>query len=658
MEVQKRSPGGHGVDAPEDPLSALAPEQVRDAMLRALVEASPVAIVVIDSASAVQVWNPAAERLFGWAADAVLGQRMPNMPPDAWADVRQGLLDGDRIAAMEAVCLRQDRSPVAVSVSAASLDDQDGSETPRIVLMFEDLSDRKPADEARARLAAIVESSHDAIVGKTLDGIVTSWNHGAEQLFGYTAAEMIGQPIRRVIPPERAHEAVRILSAIARGERIEHHETERVRKDGRRITISLTVSPIRDRSGQVIGASKIARDISDRIEAERERRRLYELEQQGRAAAEEANRAKDHFLAMLGHELRNPLAAARNAIRAAYLDPGRRDRALEIARHATDQLARLVDDLLDVSRLTRGRIVLRREMVMLSDVIDRAVEGVRQLLEKRGVALTVALPPVDLQVDGDPARLEQVVSNLLSNAARYSEPGGRVTVVLEQDGGEAVLRVRDTGIGIPPDMLTRIFELFVQADQGLDRDRGGLGIGLTLVKDLVEMHGGRVEARSAGLGHGAELVVRLPAHARLRLLPAPTAEPADAAQGIARVLIVEDNVDAAESMMMLLELLGHRVRVAHDGAAALQLARANAPDVMLIDIGLPGMSGYDLAVALRADPSLRRITLIALTGYGREEDRQQALAAGFDYHLVKPVDIEAFQTLVAKVASPEASSVH
>jgi PAS domain S-box-containing protein len=519
-----------------------------------------------------------------------------------------------------------------------------------------EIAARKRADqssaEARARLASIVESCDDAIIGKTLDGIVTSWNRGAEQVFGYTAQEMVGQPISRLMPPERPDDFRMILGAIRRGERIEHFETERVRKDGRRIHVSLSVSPIVDSTGRIIGASKIARDVTERRRAESEREELLGIAQRARAEAEAANRAKDEFLAMLGHELRNPLSALRNAVVSARLDDKRRDRALLIAQRQSDQLARLVDDLLDVARITQRRIVLRKERVYLADIVDRAVEAARPLIEEKRHTLTVGLPPDPLCVDGDPVRLEQVVANLLSNAAKYTEGGGRIELTLELQGSEAVFRMRDNGIGIAPPMLTRIFELFAQGGRGLDRGEGGLGIGLTVVRNLVELHGGRVEARSEGLGKGSEFEVRLPTARTI----ADDAPPVEARrelrpQSCARVVVVEDNADAAESLLMLLELFGHRVRVFHDGLSALDAVRTDAPDVMLVDIGLPGMDGYEVARRARQEPRLRKAVLVALTGYGRDDDRNRAIAAGFDYHLAKPIDVGQLQVLIAELSS-------
>jgi PAS domain S-box-containing protein len=496
---------------------------------------------------------------------------------------------------------------------------------------------QRRAGEVQARLAAIVASSDDAIVSKTLDGIVTSWNRGAERIFGYTAEEMIGQSISRLVPPGRRDDLEAILGAIRRGDSVDHFETERVRKDGRTIHVSLTVSPIRDADGCIIGASKIARDVTDRRRAEE---------------------AKDEFLAMLGHELRNPLAAVQSAILTARLDESRREHALDIARRQTGQLRRLTDDLLDVSRVARGKIVLRKERFFLTSVVERSVESARTQVEERGHTLSVSLPP-EIQIDGDAARMEQVLVNLLTNAAKYTLPGGRIEVVAELVGGEIVLRVRDNGIGISAEMLPYVFDLFSQADRSLDRAQGGLGIGLALVRRLVELHGGRVEARSGGCSQGAEFVVHLPAASGPEPEERADAQEASAAAQAAtraRVLLVEDNVDAADALAMLLEVLGHKVEVAHDGLAALEAMQRMPPDVMLVDIGLPGIDGFEVARRARAVPNRKSTLLVALTGYGRDEDKERTLRAGFDYHLTKPVDIGALQELVAGLGRMEAGS--
>jgi PAS domain S-box-containing protein len=514
-----------------------------------------------------------------------------------------------------------------------------------------ELERSRRASESLARLAAIVESSNDAIVGKTLEGIVTSWNSAAERIFGYRAEEMIGSPISRTIPPERRSDFPTILEAIRRGERVAHFETERIRKDGRRIHVSLTVSPIRDESGRIIGASKIARDVTERKRLEAEREQLLGLAQRACAEAEAASRSKDEFLATLSHELRNPLSAVRNAVSAARFGGRDADHALELAARQTEQLSRLIDDLLDVSRIAHGRVRLNRRRVPLREILQRAADTTRFLLRDRDQRLELSLPPASLRVDGDPVRLEQIVVNLIGNAAKHSAPGASVALSGEPRGGEAVVRVRDEGEGIPAELLPRIFDLFVQG-RPPGGGGGGLGIGLTIVRSLVALHGGRVEARSEGLGKGAEFAVVLPALADETVaLGAPPPQPERASHGGGlQVLVVEDNPDAAESMMMLLEVFGHGVRVAPDGESALEMASGEAPDLMLVDVGLPGIDGYEVARRVREAPALRETTLIALTGFGRDEDRDRARAAGFDHHLLKPVDPDALRRMMARIA--------
>jgi CheY-like chemotaxis protein/two-component sensor histidine kinase len=369
------------------------------------------------------------------------------------------------------------------------------------------------------------------------------------------------------------------------------------------------------------------------------------------AQRKDANRAKDEFLAMLGHELRNPLSALRNAVLSARFDPTRHEHALEIAARGVDQLSRLVDDLLDVARITQGRIRLRKRLVPIRSVVESAVESTRQVIEDRAHALTVSLPGSDLQIDADATRLEQIVVNLISNAAKYTDPGGQILVSAGNEGGEAVIRVRDSGIGIAAEMLPRIFELFAQADRALDRSEGGLGIGLTVVEKLVALHGGSVQAFSDGPGRGAEFVVRLPGaivkreDAHVPVTKAPHRS--------VKLLVVEDNRDAAESLGMLLETLGHRAVIVPDGARALEAVAREPFDVILMDIGLPGMDGYQVAQRMRIEQNLRGAMLVALTGYGRDEDRQRAIASGFDLHLVKPIDPKSLKALLARATAGE-----
>ena len=363
----------------------------------------------------------------------------------------------------------------------------------------------------------------------------------------------------------------------------------------------------------------------------------------------DADRRKDQFLAMLAHELRNPLASMRNAVKIMYAEPLGEDtlgRCRDIIDRQVDQLALLVDDLLDVSRITAGKIKLRLEPVDLWPVVSEAVAASRILIDDRRHVLTVRPPEQPVWVDGDRVRLAQVVTNLLNNAAKYQDDGGRIRLDVERDGDEAVIRVRDEGIGIPPDMLARIFDLFLQVDGSIHRAQGGLGIGLSLVRSLVEMHGGEVEVRSEGLGKGSEFVVRLPCRAAPASWPRPGETDPARAGARHRILVVDDNEDAAESQAMLLQMAGHEVFVAFNGSAALDRAAAEQPAVVLLDIGLAGMDGLEVCRRLRAGGH-REAYIVAMTGFGQDEDRRRSREAGFDMHLVKPVDPAALMKLLA-----------
>ena len=378
--------------------------------------------------------------------------------------------------------------------------------------------------------------------------------------------------------------------------------------------------------------------------------RDYVAELDRRAEAlKDADRRKDEFLAMLAHELRNPLAPIRNGLEILRLtegDPVAVARTRDMLRRQVEHLARLVDDLLDVSRITRGKVELRKQPVELGAALSRAVEGVRPLVDARHHKLTVVQPGRPVWAEADPARLTQVVGNLLTNAAKYSEEGGRIDLCLEEDGEWAVVRVRDTGLGIPPEMLPRVFDLFTQVGRTLDRADGGLGIGLTLVRTLVELHGGTVQAHSDGVGKGSEFVVRLPR----TTAPGPAGTGPGAGRPVVprRVLVVDDNPDAGDTLATLLTLAGHTVEVARGSLQAVEAARRFRPEAALLDIGLPGMSGYDLARQLRAEPFGRDLLRVALTGYGQEDDRRRATAAGFDHHLTKPADPAVLSELLAR----------
>ncbi len=378
----------------------------------------------------------------------------------------------------------------------------------------------------------------------------------------------------------------------------------------------------------------------------------HEMESRLRQQAEalrQADHRKDEFLALLGHELRNPLAVIYNGVQILSLNDVKDADVVDIRLMMEKQvghLTRLVDDLLDVSRITQGKIRLRKERVELATAVKNSIEAVRPLVDRHGHNLTVSLPPHTMNLEADPTRLEQVLLNLLNNAAKYTEPGGRIVLSVEETNGEAVIRVRDTGIGIPAEFLPHVFELFTQADRSLDRTRGGLGIGLALVRKLVEMHGGGVEARSEGSGKGSEFTVRLPSLPRSAdERPAPCASSQVPGRTV-RVLVVDDSLDVAESLRILLQLSGHDVHVVHDGPAALALTRTYQPDVILLDIGLPGMNGYDVARHISREHASKRPLVVAMSGYGKDDDKRLADEAGCDFHITKPLDLSRLQALI------------
>jgi len=515
-----------------------------------------------------------------------------------------------------------------------SLEARDGRSLPV------DIAERRKADEVNARLAAIVASSDDAIISKSLDGVITSWNRGAERLFGYTAEEAIGQPVTMLIPPERFNEEPTILGRIRRGEPIDHYETVRRRKDGELVDISLSVSPIVNCEGVVVGASKIARDIT-------ERKRAVE-------ALRETDRRKNEFLATLAHELRNPLAPIRNSLNVLRLSGPNAivvAEVQEVMERQVNHMVRLVDDLLEISRINTGKIDLRPEPVELASVVRNAVETSRPLIDTGRHELTTTLPATPLTVDGDPVRLSQVVANLLNNAAKYTPAGGRITLTVRREGSEAAISVRDTGIGIAPTMLRRVFEMFTQVDRERQHAQGGLGIGLALASLLVGLHGGRIEARSEGEGRGSEFVVWLPLRAGSSAESLEGRGAVDVPTVAAKIpiLVIDDNRDAASSLGMLLKVLHGEVRTANDGPSALRLLETFRPRLVLLDLGMPEMDGYEVARQIRKMTHLNDVIVVALTGWGQEEDRRRTREAGFDDHLTKPVNLECLQALLRRL---------
>ena len=520
-----------------------------------------------------------------------------------------------------------------------------------------------PLDTA-AHLSAIVESSDDVIVSKTLDGIIMSWNPAAERILGYTADEAIGQHIRLIIPPERWSEEDDVLARIRRGERVDHFETVRRTKSGQLLNISLTVSPVRDAQGRVVGASKVARDVTDRKRAEAERERLLHSEKEARASAEQANRLKDDFLAVVSHELRSPL----NAITgwASLLNTGRLDkdqtaRAIQTIIRNAEAQNQLIGDLLDVSRIVSGKLRLNIRTFQLSSVIEAALEVVRPAATAKSIRLQPLLDPAATPVAGDPDRLQQVFWNLLSNAIKFTPSGGRVQIRSQRINSHVEILVADTGKGIDANLLPLIFERFRQGESGTTREYGGLGLGLAIVRHLVELHGGTVKARSEGPNKGAEFIVELP-----MLIASEPAEPEGTrvhprAGGIAggamhslsglRVLVVDDEADAREVVSTILSQAGAEVAAAASVAQAIDLIDQWHPDVLISDIGMPGEDGYDLIRKVRARSADQRgqIPAVALTAFARTQDRLKVLSAGYQMHVPKPIEPIELVTVIASI---------
>ena len=810
----------------------------RSALFRAIVESADDAISSVDLHGVITSWNRAAERLYGYGASEAIGQsNRITIPSDRYAeedDVIRRVRGGEGIQHLETVRVRKDGSQIEVAITASAIHADSG-----IVIgvskIARDISKRKDAERNGSRLAAIVESSDDAIIGKDLNGVIMTWNPGAERMFGYTAAEAVGQSIHLIIPPSHEDEEDTILARIRRGESVQHFETIRCRKDGSCLPISVTVSPIRDQEGVIIGASKIARDISDRKRAEQEAlqaqrraqlvarivevlstsldyekrlksftelavpsladwaaldileedshiRRLVvahadpaktqldaEIRQHyddptgpcsvrqvirtGKSAlvaeitgdtiaeaargdeervrlmralglvscmcvplttnggtlaaltlataesgrqystddlrfAEDlasrsalmvdnaraydevrrASRLKDEFLAMLSHELRTPLNAIlgyANMLRAGMLTADKLPRIFETIERNASALTRMVEDILDVSRVVSGKMRLNMQPVELPSVLHEAIATITPAAEAKHIRVETTIDPQVGPVSGDPDRLRQIVWNLLSNAVKFTPKQGRIQVRLERVNSSVEIVVSDTGIGIASEFLPHIFERFRQADSGSARQHTGLGLGLAIVRNLVEMHGGTVYATSGGEGQGATFRVRLPlriVHPELqpgarRVHPRQVAAPSFAdlpSLSGTHVLAVDDDADAVGLLREILEAVGASVTTTTSGRAALEIVEASRPDVLIADLGMPLMDGFELIRRLRAsdDPAVRNIPAAALTAYARPEDRAKALQSGFEIHLAKPIDpvelISAVKALVRR----------
>jgi PAS domain S-box-containing protein len=734
-------------------------------------------VIVTDEIGHVTFLNPEAERLTGWKLAEATGQPLTTVFHIVNEDTRKALEDpaekvlrtGNIIGlANHTILISKNGTDTPIDDSAAPIQTTDGPAY-GVVLVFRDVTEQRKADYERARLAAIVQFSGDAIITKNLKGIVQTWNAAAERLLGYKAEEIVGRSITQIIPPDRMSEESEILSRIRSGQPYERLETVRVGKGGKPLHVSVSISPLKDSDGNVVGASKILHDVSDILSAREALAKESELlattlksigdavivtDAQGlitfinsegerltgwkqadaagkqlpvvfrivneetratvenpvdkvlrtgsvvglanhtlliakdgteipiddsaapivpaggsllgvvlvfrdftarrnaeRALREEAKR-KDEFLAILSHELRNPLAPISIAVeilqRTGPQDPQLK-KLRDVIERQTKQLTRLLDDLLDMSRISSGKISLKRERLDLSVAVSSAVESIRPQMDSKNHELSVELPHKPVFVDGDGVRLAQVVANLLSNAARYSDPGGRIELKVDREGTDAVIRVRDHGIGISSDQMSRIFDMFTQVHHSFEGAQGGLGVGLSLSKQLVGLHGGSIEAKSAGLGKGSEFVVHIP------LATIPHSQDAQSspvhAESAAvryRILVADDNQDSAAVLSSLLSSEGHDVHAVHDGVKAVEAVQAFQPNVAILDIGMPGMNGYDAARKIRAQFG-KGVVLIAVTGWGQEQDKQRSKEAGFDYHFTKPIDVSALEKILAQL---------
>jgi PAS domain S-box-containing protein len=616
---------------------------------RLLVEgAKDHALFLLDPLGQVSSWNAGAERMAGYPAGEAIGRHLADLYPP------EGVARGEPGRALEAATVegrsedegwrvRKDGTRFWAHTVIDALVDDSGRLL-GFATVVSDLTRRKQSDEV---LRSVLENVLDGIITIDERGTIQSFNPAAERVFAYRAAEVLGRNISMLMPePYHGEHDSYLANYLRTGHKKiigVGREVVGRRSDGTTFPMDLAVSEFRLNDRRFF--TGIVRDITERKRLERElRHRLAELA--------EADRRKDEFLAMLSHELRNPLAAISGAFELLESngDPEQAAWSMEVIDRQVAHLSRLVDDLLDVSRITRGKIRLRRRVVDVAGVMQGAVEAVRPLLDERRHRLRVSVAPGTMWLDVDPTRLEQVLSNLLGNAAKYTDAGGQVDFSASLEGGEVVIRVRDTGIGIPADQLSQVFELFAQGDRTLARSEGGLGIGLTLARELTEMHGGTVSASSEGEGRGSEFAIRLPAAGRPEAADAPEGPP----EGVprhARVLIVEDNVDLARGLARFMRHLGYEVETVHDGPAALGAASSFRPEVVLLDIGLPGLDGYQVARQLRAEEYGRKARIIAVTGYGQEEDVRRSLEAGFDHHMIKPVTFKQLLGLLAGSAA-------
>jgi len=631
------------------------------ARLAAIVDSSDDIIVSKTVDGTITSWNRTAERVFGWTAAEAVGRHITLIiPQDRWAeedDVLARIRRGERVDHFETVRVTKDGRLIDVSITVSPIRNASG----QIVgasKIARDIGERQRSEVAQARLAAIIDSSDDVIVGKTLEGIITSWNPAAERVFGWTAAEAVGRHITLIIPEDRRAEEDDVLARIRRGERVDHFETVRVTKDRRLIDVSITVSPIRDASGRIVGASKIARDIGERRRLEEARAALLEREQEARQRAETLNRTKDELLATVSHELRTPLNSIfgwARMMQSTDMDEAGRARAINAIVRNVSSLGRLVEDLLDLSRIVTGRMRLDLQLLDPMTVVEAALETVRPVASAKGIELSAKTVGSRASIRGAPDRLQQVLWNLLMNAVKFTPAGGRIDVSLRYSGSMVEIEVSDTGEGIPPELLPHVFEPFRQGDSSSTRLHGGLGLGLALVRELVELHGGHVRAESAGKDGGATFTVTLPLASEMtddtmRATSVDTASPTTegaALQG-ARVLVVDDDAEFLDLASLVLRQAGADVRTASSADNAYDVVRSWRPSVVLTDLAMPVEDGFMLLSTMRSNFA-DRVPVVAVTAYATPENRVRVTHAGFDLCLTKPIDPLDLTSAISRV---------
>ena len=646
--------------------------RLRENELRDFIENAMFALRWVGPDGTILWANQAELDLLGYSKEEYLGRHIGEFHVDREVvdDFLRRLAEKETLRDYEAQLRCKDGSIRHVLISSNAY--RENGEFIHTRCFTRDITERKQAEAASARLAAIVASSSDAIISKTLQGIITSWNASAERMFGYTAQEIIGESILRLIPDDRRQEEDQILMRLGAGELIDHYETVRVTKDGRHRDVSLTISPIKDNAGKIIGVSKIIRDITERKRVEEEQQRLIVRERTARAEAETANRLKDEFLATVSHELRTPLNAIIGWCH--MLGQGKSDeatfaRALKTIERNAKLQAQLIEDILDVSRIITGKVRLNTRPVDMAAVINAAIDSLQLASEAKNIKLEVRVDPSARHTNGDVTRLQQVVWNLLSNAIKFTPEGGSVAIRLERQGHNARITVSDTGQGISNQFLPFIFDRFRQADGSSTRRQSGLGLGLAIVRHLVELHGGTIEAESPGDGLGSMFTITLPLAQQGREVQirntgslAPTeelvqyAKPLPSLAGF-KVLLVDDDEDNLHIISALLVEHKATVQTASSAVEALDLLRCYQPDVLVSDLAMPEEDGFSLISKVRdlEGQSSRQIPAVALTALVRIEDRTRALAAGFNMFVPKPVQPSELITTIANLGQDKPS---